>query len=248
MSKAKSLATLTASVALVVVLPAIASAAWTKTGTGTGAAASTSVEAPASATAAPTTGATSTSITVSWTAPASGPAPTGYRVDRVSPAGTVCTVGSATLTCNDTGRTPSTSYSYNVYALILNWDGTASVASSATTASGDTTAPALTVTSCAAVSSPSNSVTCRGDYGVAVGDIATVTVLFCKSNSAATSGDCASNDLWKSAFSATLDSVTHTWTANTGTIGSNKSVWTEVKQSDSSGNLARVWTSSSTSS
>lgn len=116
-------------------------AAWQSGGTGTATATAARVQAPASASAAPTTGATSTSITVSWTAPSSGPAPTGYRVDRVSPAATVCTVPATALTCNDIGRTPGTSYSYNVRAIVSNWNGTASAASAATAASADTTPP-----------------------------------------------------------------------------------------------------------
>lgn len=112
----------------------------------------------------------------------------------------------------------------------------------------DTTPPNLTITSCAASSSPSNSVTCSGGYGFATGDVATVTVLFCKNNTAAPNGDCAAADQWKAPFSATLNTTTHTWSGNTGTIGSGKTVWTEVKQSDSAGNLARVWSSTSTSS
>jgi hypothetical protein len=144
MLKAKSFATLTVALGLVAVLPAVASAAWSQSGVGAGTTAATSVQAPATATAAPTTGSTSTSITISWTAPSGGPTPTGYRVDRVSPSATVCTVAAATLTCNDAARTPGTSYSYNVYALIQAWDGTSTAASSATSAAADTTAPVVT--------------------------------------------------------------------------------------------------------
>ena len=119
--------------------------AWSSAGTGSGTAAATSLQPPASASAAPTTGATSTSITVTWTVPSSGPSPTGYRVDRVSPAGTVCTVSSSTFTCNDTGRTPGTAYSYNVFSTITNWDTSfASPPSATTTGATDSAPPTVT--------------------------------------------------------------------------------------------------------
>lgn len=119
-------------------------AAWASSGSAPGGAGAAVLQPPASATAAPTSGSTSTSITVSWTAPSSGPAPTQYRVDRVSPAGTVCTVAATTLSCADPGRAAGTSYQYNVYALISNWKGTAVAASAATSAAADTTAPQVT--------------------------------------------------------------------------------------------------------
>ena len=93
--------------------------------------------APTAAAAAPLS---SSSIRVSWAAPASpSPAPSQYRVNRTAPStAEVCTVSAATLLCDDTGLTASTLYSYSVTALLgTSWVSTAATAS-ATTPAGST--------------------------------------------------------------------------------------------------------------
>ncbi|MCU1443288.1 MAG: hypothetical protein JWQ59_1438 [Cryobacterium sp.] len=111
-----------------VALPA--SGAWiTPNGSGTGTAGATAVNPPINPAAAPTVGSAHNSITISWQAPA-GPTPTGYRVDRTTPAGTgVCTpsftVGTSTWSCSDSGLTAGTPYEYKVYALLQRWNSTA---------------------------------------------------------------------------------------------------------------------------
>lgn len=122
-----------ATVVAVALFAGAAYAAWTTAGSGTGAAKGTTVQVPSTASAAPTSGSTTSSITVSWSAPSSGPAPTSYRVDRVSPAATVCS--GTSLSCVDSGLSAGTTYTYNVYALVSNWASSAATAS-ATTASG----------------------------------------------------------------------------------------------------------------
>lgn len=144
-------------------------AAWQSNGTGTATATAARVQAPASASAAPTTGATSTSLTVSWTAPASGPAPTGYRVDRVSPAGTVCTVGAAKLSCSDGSLTGGTAYTYRVYALVNLWNGTAQ------SAAGTTATAAPLVIDSVARAAGNKKVAFSGS-GAAAGAVLTVTI------------------------------------------------------------------------
>lgn len=121
------------------VLAGPALAAWSVTGSAAGTGTAATLQAPASAT---TSGVTASSVTVQWTAPAGGPAPTGYRVERVSPAAVVCASTTA-LSCTDSGLSAATAYSYNVYALLHSWDGSAVTTSTSTNAS-DTTAPTVT--------------------------------------------------------------------------------------------------------
>lgn len=122
-----------------------AQAAWSTAGTGAGAGRATAVQAPASAAAAPTSGSGSNSITVTWTVPSSGPAPSGYRVDRVSPAQTICTVPASVLTCADGGRTAGTTYGYTVTSLLATWTGLTAQSASGTT-SATTDPPTVSVT------------------------------------------------------------------------------------------------------
>jgi hypothetical protein len=80
-----------------------------------------SILPPNGASAAATTGSTTSSITVSVTAGpgASSAPPSGYRVDRVSPAAAgVCYISGTTGSCNDTGLSSGTSYSYNIFSVI----------------------------------------------------------------------------------------------------------------------------------
>jgi hypothetical protein len=99
--------------------------------------------AKADALGAPTASAAASGATIVITvsaAPASGPAPTGYRVDRTSPTSAtgVCTITGATGSCTDTSPAAG-SNAYAVYAKVgANW-----VAANAATASAstDTTPP-----------------------------------------------------------------------------------------------------------
>jgi hypothetical protein len=88
---------------------------------------------------APTAAANDTSgtITIGWT-PGVEPAgaPVQYQVVRSSGPGspdTVCTVGSATPSCQDTGLVAGTTYGYSITAVLDNWQST-SVTASTTTA------------------------------------------------------------------------------------------------------------------
>ncbi len=63
---------------------------------------------------------TQTSIGVKWTAPATGPAPTGYRLtyrkDATTGAWSVVEVGAGTLQATVTGLTANTAYDFRVQA------------------------------------------------------------------------------------------------------------------------------------
>jgi hypothetical protein len=110
-----------------------AAAAWAPGGGGSGTSTGTTLGSPGSAAAAATG---STSIQINWAAPGSGPAPSQYIVKRTAPTtATVCTVSAPTVTCNDTGLTASTAYSYTVQSLIgTNWASATSSASATTSA------------------------------------------------------------------------------------------------------------------
>lgn len=151
MTAGRRKATVAAIVALIMVAATAAAFAWTKAGVGAGAAKAKSLTEPLTVSAAPTTGSTATSITISVTGgPAAASAtPSGYRVDRVSPAATaVCTISGTTGTCNDTGRTASTTYSYKIFSLIgSNLAAPAWVSAGNATAGATTAAAGLTITS-----------------------------------------------------------------------------------------------------
>ncbi len=86
------------------------------------------------------TATSSTTIHVTWTAPSSGPAPAQYVVRRTAPTtATVCTVSAPTVACDDTGLSPSTTYSYTVQSRIgTNWVSGQTTAVSATTSNPPT--------------------------------------------------------------------------------------------------------------
>jgi hypothetical protein len=111
--------------AVAVALFAVAAgAAWLASGTGSSSGRSTSLGMPTTV-AASATG--STSIQVTWNAPAApSPAPTTYDVFRyIGGTGTkICSAVSSTAprVCNDSGLTPSTTYGYTVEARLgANW-------------------------------------------------------------------------------------------------------------------------------
>lgn len=161
---------LAGALALTVLATGVASAAWTRAGSGAGDARSTSLAAPATASASATSG---TGIMISWTTAAGGPAPSGYRVERVSPAKTVCDVSAETRSCPDTGLTPSTTYQYRVVSLLSLWDSGATQASAATAAQATT----LTITSPAAgATGVARNAVFRGTTSVPAGG--TITVAF----------------------------------------------------------------------
>lgn len=120
-------------VALVLLSPHSALGAWSNTGTGTGTTQAASLSAPAAGSAV---SASSTSLTVSvTTAPATGPVPSGYRVDQTSP-GTVSNVcggiSGSTGSCTYSSLTSGTTYTLAIFSKVgNNW-----VASSALSVSG----------------------------------------------------------------------------------------------------------------
>ncbi len=106
-------------------------AAWFANAMGTGSAVAHSLGIPVSVTAvAPS----SSTVVVGWSPPATGPAPGGYTVRRVTPTPTVvCAVGATISSCVDGGLTAATSYSYTVEANLGSWSSPASTPVSVTT-------------------------------------------------------------------------------------------------------------------
>ena len=109
-------------------------AAWTTDGMGSGSGNAKTLGLPTSV-AATATG--STSIRVTWSAPAGTSAPpSNYVVRRTAPSSvTVCaSVTPPTLQCDDTGLAASTSYSYTIEARLGTfWSSGQTAAASATT-------------------------------------------------------------------------------------------------------------------
>jgi hypothetical protein len=115
-------------VAVVLLAAQSAFAGWAPAGGGSGRSGASALGVPTGVTAAALG---STSVQVTWTAPA-GVAPTGYVVHRTAPTpAVVCTT--AALVCTDTGLSPSTTYSYTVTATRSAWSSAASSPASATT-------------------------------------------------------------------------------------------------------------------
>lgn len=130
MARARRLA-VPALVLLPLLVAAPALAAWGVPSVGAeGFAAATAVQPPVAGT--PTT--TSSSVTLTWAAPAGGPVPTGYTVLRTAPSPAAVCVGVAALTCTDTGLSPSTAYTYAITATRAGWSSAAATASATTAA------------------------------------------------------------------------------------------------------------------
>ncbi|WP_156415578.1 Ig-like domain-containing protein [Terrabacter sp. Soil811] len=112
-------------------------ASWTVTGRGAGTAPTATLTAPTSVTATAAAGATT--VSVAWSAPTTGVAPTGYRIDRtdVGSAATVAACGTspssllATTSCND-ASVPDGSYRYTVVAVRSGWTATSASSASVT--------------------------------------------------------------------------------------------------------------------
>ena len=89
------------------------------------AAAARATAATLSAPSAPTASANGGgSVNVGWTLPASQLAGAQYQVTRTAGPGapsTVCTVSATTTTCQDTGLTPGSAYTYSISALLGAW-------------------------------------------------------------------------------------------------------------------------------
>ena len=95
---------------------------------------STSINAPTGGAAASPK---SSSLALSWAAPSTGVAPTGYLVTRngaAVPSGSGCYGTLTTTSCSDTGLAASTTYTYSVKAKVgTNWTSVASSTFSNTT-------------------------------------------------------------------------------------------------------------------
>jgi hypothetical protein len=122
-----------------VLSPAAAFAAWSSPGAGKGYTKARSMGAGT----APTTSVTGRSVTVSWTAPASGPPVDGYIINRYSSGGVAQSVGancSGTVTglsCTES-NVPSGTWTYTVTPRQGNWRGAESASSSSVTVSSPT--------------------------------------------------------------------------------------------------------------
>lgn len=134
MKRLSRLSAVVATTAAVVAVAVPAWAAWSIHATSPAVTAYASALNPVQA---PTAAATSSSaITVSWVAPLTGGAPQdGYTVRRLTPTTkTVCTK-TTSLSCQDTGLTASTPYTYSIVsALGTNWESTAQPANATTLA------------------------------------------------------------------------------------------------------------------
>jgi hypothetical protein len=143
-----------ATVCFVLLLVTVAGAAWNKTATGNAAGKAASLTAPAGTAAV----LSSSSIRVSWTAPASGAQlASTYVVRRITaPAITVCTIlqPETTTSCDDTTLSASTLYNYTIEATLGSWTSGQSSEFSATT-QADVVAPTV-ISGTLAGTSPTN--------------------------------------------------------------------------------------------
>jgi hypothetical protein len=130
--------------AAVVVLGAgVAQAAWMATGSGDGASQAGSLGVP---TGGSVGSATTTSLSLSWSAPSAGASPTGYTVLRSTSSGSGyasiasggCSGTVNTTSCTDSGLTAGTSYYYVVAATRAAWTGANSAEFTGTTSTAGT--------------------------------------------------------------------------------------------------------------
>lgn len=102
----------------------ISNAAWTGTSVSAGKAGGKATHLNPPATVSTTTvSASAIDLTVS-AGPASGPVPTGYRIDRLTPSAAtgICGgLGPSGGTCHDTGRSANTAYAYGFRSLRNSW-------------------------------------------------------------------------------------------------------------------------------
>jgi hypothetical protein len=95
-----------------------------------------------------TSGVTATSVTFTIAAPATGTAPTAYRVARTAPtpAPSVCTVTGASGSCTDTTPVAGSTNTYAVYAALSGstWESPTPRGVTVSVPSADTTAPVTT--------------------------------------------------------------------------------------------------------
>jgi len=125
---------------LMAVLMSVSSTAWaywSVSGRGTGTAPTATLSAPSSVTATAAVGATT--VSVAWTPPSAGVAPTGYRVDRtnVTTSATVAACGTSpstlltTPSCSEPS-VPDGTYRYTVVAVRSGWTATSPSSASVT--------------------------------------------------------------------------------------------------------------------
>lgn len=150
-------------------------AAWTALGGGTGQATTGTLVAPSTVSASAGSGASSVGVT--WTAPSTGVAPNGYRIDRTdtTSGSTVAACGSSSsslvtgTSCTD-AAVPDGSYRYTVVAIRSGWTATSATSSPVTVLATVATSVSLTssvspslvgqsVTYTATVSAPSGTAT-----------------------------------------------------------------------------------------
>lgn len=149
--KLRALVVILAVITTVLTLGGVAFAYLTATGTGTGTV-TTGTLNPPTAVSGSQVGVTST-VAVSWTAPVTGAAPTGYYVLRTpSPSGpTVAACGTSaasptvSTSCND-ASVPNGSYRYVVVAVHHTWTASSAQSAVVTVTVGDVTGPTITIT------------------------------------------------------------------------------------------------------
>jgi hypothetical protein len=124
-------------------------AAWTALGGGTGRATTGTLVAPSALTATSVSG--PSSVGVAWSAPSTGVAPNGYRVDRTdtTSGSTVAACGSSSsslvsgTSCTD-ASVPDGTYRYTVVAVRSGWTATSATSSPVTVLATVTTSVSLT--------------------------------------------------------------------------------------------------------
>ena len=132
---------------------------WTTHGTGTASATTGTLNPPTNVVAGNTP--VSTTVHVSWTAPATGAAPTGYYVTPSGGSATSSTCGTvsspaAATSCDYTAITTAGAFTYTVTAVVHSWTAI-SIASNSVTVVTDMTPPAVTINQAVGQADPTNS-------------------------------------------------------------------------------------------
>ena len=132
---------------------------WTTTGNGTASTTTGTLNPPTNVVAGNTP--VSTTVHVSWTAPTSGAAPTGYYVTPSGGAATSSTCGTVSspapaTSCDYTAITTAGAFTYTVTAVFHSWTAISSASNSVTVVT-DMTPPTVTINQAVGQADPTNS-------------------------------------------------------------------------------------------